>query len=199
MQLHKTLILIIFLILLSAFAYQNKTKAEQWVIYKECFLSVNGSTNVNKFDCVISSYYRPDTLTFYKNNDAEMLKMTGVMKLDISSFDCHNPMMTADLRKTLKYKEFPKLIIRFLSISRYPDASHKTIKGWVAIELAGVSKKFEVNYNYQPGTNNTLTLTGTREVNFSDFNIIPPRKIGGMIQTNNELDIKFNLKMKILD
>ena len=172
----------------------------KWVITKGCSLKVAGSTNVNKFNCDINNYYKPDTLSFFKTNKGPV-PVSGMMKLDIKQFDCHHPMMTNDLRKTLKAKEFPEMIIKFINISRYPDikSEKRPVTGIVNIELAGKSRRYEVNYTFKNQENGTLTLVGTRRVNFSDFGIIPPRKIGGMIQTNNELDITFNLNIRILN
>lgn len=123
------------------------------------------------------------------------------MQLDINSFDCHNPVMTADLRKTLKAKTFPHLTINFLTLDKYPDFKDRTgeIKGKVNIELAGAVKQFDVNYRFTTTGANSLLLVGTRKVNFSDFKIVPPRKLGGMIETNNELDIEFSLQMNVLN
>ena len=123
------------------------------------------------------------------------------MVLDVQSFDCHNAIMTKDLRKTLKEKEFPKVTIRFISLSKYPNAGgqQEDIKGSVAISLAGVSKQVEVDYRFIKTGIKTLTLIGTKAVNFSDFEIIPPRKLGGMIKTNNTLDVEFVLKLTILN
>ena len=162
---------------------------------------VAGSTNVNKFGCVITNYYTPDTLMLYKGNDSEEIKVTGCLKLDVKNFDCQHPIMTADLRKTLKANEYPRLIIRFISLSRYPDHNTRTtgIKGMVSIELAGIIKRFEVNYSIIPNGIDAFIIAGNRKVNFSDFNIIPPRKIGGIIQTNNALEIVFKLKVRVLD
>lgn len=171
----------------------------KWIITKGCSLKVAGSTNVNKFNCDISNYYKPDTLFFSKTNKGPV-PVSGMMKLDINQFDCHHPMMTSDLRKTLKVKEFPQMIIKFINISRYPDINNEkgAVTGIVNIELAGKTRHYEVNYSFKNQSNNTFTLVGTRRVNFSDFGIIPPRKIGGMIQTNNELDITFNLNIKVI-
>jgi hypothetical protein len=109
-------------------------------------------------------------------------------------------MMTADLRKTLKVKEYPKLIIRLISINKYPEPGKQDVtKGIVMIELAGVSKRFEVDYKILPTERTSINLVGSRNVNFSDFNITPPRKLGGMIRTNNELSVVFNLRMKVID
>ena len=193
---------LVSLCLLAFLGYSFITaKATKWVISRSCSLKVAGSTNVNKFNCEIANYYKPDTLTLYKINSNDGLKISGKMELDINNFDCHNPVMTADLRKTLKAKMFPHLTINFLTLDRYPDFKDKTgeIKGKVNIELAGVVKQFDVNYNFLTIGVNALTLVGTRRVNFSDFKITPPRKLGGMIETNNELDIEFNLQLKVLN
>ena len=194
-------LLVFFIVLLSGFNLSDsKPYLTKWVISKGCSLKVGGSTNVNKFSCVIANYSKPDTLTFYKGAPAEAIKINGSMKLDVQNFDCHNPLMTSDLRKTLKSKEFPKLTIRFINLSRYPkDHKEDAVKGAVTIELAGVSKRFDVDYRFIPEGPHSATLIGTRQMNFSDFNIVPPRKIGGMIKTNNELNVEFNLKVRLLN
>jgi hypothetical protein len=197
----KSIILSLCFFSILSFSFQIPTKPIKWVINRSCSLKVAGSTNINKFNCEIANYYKPDTLTIFKLANSEAVKLSGKMELDISDFDCHNPVMTADLRKTLKAKTFPHLTINFLSLDKYPDFKLKNgeITGKVNIELAGVTKTFEVNYKYSTTGVNALLLVGTRRVNFSDFKITPPRKLGGMIETNNELDIAFNLQLKVLN
>lgn len=196
-------LLVLSLLILCSGFYLEKRKPylTKWVINRGCSLKVGGSTNINKFDCVISNYAQPDTLTFYKNNINQSLKITGSINLDVQNFNCHNPVMTSDLRKTLKAKQFPNLSIRFISLSKYPTFNDQinAVTGVVSIELAGITKKYEVDYKFISDGTKSLNLIGSRKVNFSDFNIIPPRKLGGMIQTNNELTVEFNLKMKVLE
>lgn len=164
-----------------------------------CSLKVDGNTNVNSFSCSISNYSKPDTILV--NGNTSPVQLRGYIKLDIQNFDCHNLIMTADLRKTLKAKDFPFLTIRFISINKYPDAAtrQELMKGVVIIELAGVSRQFEVDYKTVAAENDYINLVGFRRINFSDFNLTPPRKLGGMIRTNNELSVAFNLRMKVLD
>lgn len=171
---------------------------EKWVISENSSLMVNGSTNVNKFSCEIPAYDQTDTLTVTKSGRAAVL--SGHVGLSIESFDCHNLMMTRDLRKTLKQKEFPRLYIQFLSLSALPEltARNQTITGQVNIELAGITKKFEINYQISADGDNGIHLLGSRDVNFSDFNLIPPRKLGGMIKTNDQLTVTFHLKIKTI-
>lgn len=183
----------------------------RWVLSKHCTLKVNGSTNINKFSCTIPEYVNPDTLIIEKVNKQQRVKIKGSIILGVQNFDCKNAMMTSDLRKTLKSKLYPKLIITFEDLSNYPDPAYRgttitdpahpatAITGFVTIELAGAVKRFEINYQYVMSGDNNLKLIGSKKVNFSDFNIIPPKRLGGMIKTNNELDVEFMLNIKILN
>jgi hypothetical protein len=119
--------------------------------------------------------------------------------MDVQSFDCQNPVMTQDLRKTLKTKVFPRLIIRFTNLNRHPDNDPEPVKGALTIQLAGVTRRLDIVYRFIPGENNSFTLVGAKQVKFSDFNLVPPQKIGGMIQPKDELEVQFHLKVKVLD
>ena len=187
-------------IIFSGLSFQNPKPVIKWVINKGSSLKVDGSTNINNFSCEIINYSQPDTITAARSNN-QQINLSGNIKLDVNNFNCHNPVMTADLRKTLKVKLYPKVMIYFISMSRYPDAvtRHDVTKGSVVIVLAGVSRRFDVDYKVAAADKNSITLVGSRKVNFSDFEITPPRKLGGMIQTNNELSVVFTLQIKVLD
>jgi hypothetical protein len=193
--------LLLVCLILSGLHFQgNRGGVAKWVIVNGCSLKVDGSTNINTFSCIIGEYSHPDTISISRS-PGQPVPMSGMIMLDIQKFDCHNLVMTADLRKTLKSKEFPHLIIRFLSMSKYPDLANRqeATKGMVAIELAGVSKRFEVDYKVQSAGGNFISLVGSRRIQFSDFFLSPPRKLGGMIRTDNNLSVVFNLRMKVLE
>jgi hypothetical protein len=180
----------------------NKPGYTRWVLTKECSLKVGGSTNLNKFSCVIVKDNRPDTLTVYNQYANIPIRISGSIVMDVERFDCRNTLMTRDLRRALKVKAFPKLIISFINLSWNPIKNTDRagpVKGSLTIQLAGVTKRFEVDYRLIPGDTTLFTLVGSRQVAFSDFNLIPPKKLGGMIQADNELDVEFNLKVKVLD
>jgi hypothetical protein len=177
------------------------TGTKKWVISQNSNLSVNGSTNINTFACEIPAYDQTDTILLNSTHTGKEIMLSGTIGLKVQSFDCHNSMMTADLRKTLRQKQFPRLLISFLSLSELPDLSArpKPVTGAVNIEIAGTSKRFEVSYQLSRDAGNAIHLLGTRDVNFSDFNLIPPRKLGGMIQTRDKLSVVFHLKIAETD
>lgn len=189
----------LFIIILVASGFNSKPYSTKWVITSGCSLKVAGTTNVNKFTCTILNYSNPDTLTFC-GNSAAPVKVTGGIALDVQNFDCANSMITRDLRKTLKAKEFPKLGIKFINLNKYPDFDGKPeeVNGQVVISLAGVSKQYVVNYKVISEGGKSLILIGSQDVSFSDFNLSPPKKVGGMIKTNNKLHVEFNLRLKVI-
>jgi hypothetical protein len=205
MQYRNSLFSILLLVTISSFTMKNNAKTytgvKTWVVSQNSSLSVNGSTNVNKFTCVIPACDQQDTLTLTASTADQSVALTGRIRLPVSSFDCHITAMTRQLRETLKAKQFPALYIRFISLSRLPGmasaAAH--ITGLVNIEIAGVSKRFEVSYQLSQDALQVIHLQGTRTVNFSDFNLVPPTKLGGMIKTRDALSVDFQLNMKGLN
>ncbi len=167
----------------------------KWLISESSSLSVNGSTNVSKFSCDIASCDQADTLTVWHGENG--INLTGSIDPAVLSFDCHKAMMTHVLRKTLKAKQYPRLHIRFLSLSELPELSTRPtpITGQVEIEIAGIKKLYTVNYRISD-TAKVIHLVGSQHLNFSDFDLVPPHKLGGMIKTKDQLTVSFHLKMK---
>jgi len=138
----------------------------------------------------------PDTISIFKNKT--LIKLSGEIALNVNAFDCHNAMMTAQLRKTLKAGQYPCIKIRFIDLKELPELTPQieNVKGCVEIILANVTKRYEIDYQLFKDAQNTIHLTGVHDVNFSDFKIKPPSKLGGMIKTNNKLGIEFQLRFK---
>ena len=179
--------------------FNNTIGTKKWLVSESSNLCVNGTTNINKFSCEIAAYDHIDTLTVSKGE--KEIVLSGTISLNVKGFDCHNSMMTADLRKTLKEKQFPQLHITFLSLSTLPElnAQPAFITGMVNIEIAGISKRFGVNYQITEDAQKIIHLGGSRDINFSDFNLIPPRKLGGMIKTRDKLSVEFHLNIKTIN
>lgn len=183
-------------LLLLSFKIPFINPTTKWIINKNGYLQVKGTTTVNTFTCIIPNYIHPDTINVYRNKSS--VKLTGEIALSVNAFDCHNAMMTAQLRKTLKAAQYPNIKIRFLSLEELPELNGQKehIKGYVEIVLANVTKRYEIDYQLFKDTQSLIHLTGVHNVKFSDFNITPPSKLGGMIKTNDQLGIEFQLQFK---
>jgi len=186
--------------LLGMSGYTSTTKVnEVWIIKSSSSLEVDGSTNINNFSCKIHSYNQTDTLYFSpKDKTLKHIKVDGKLKINVADFDCKHKVMTKDLQKTLQAQKYPYMIVKFLNFSDMPSSpiSNSLTTGDVEIELAGVKKTFQVQYAIHKTNHQNIELIGTRGVNFSDFNLKPPSKLGGTIKVKNELQVEFKLQLK---
>ncbi len=172
-----------------------------WIVQKSSSLSINGHTNVNKFSCGVAQYTVPDTLTFSDggcHGNVRGIPLCGVLHINIDDFDCRNRVMTGELKKTLQSRQYPQLKITFLNLERMPlfGPRPETLKGGVVIELAGIRKQFEMDYTSGREDAETVELTGSRKLCFSDFGLVPPQKMGGLIKVNDVLDVQFMLYLR---
>jgi len=172
----------------------------KWIVEKTSTLSIAGSTNINKFCCQVTEYTGPDTLMTLRETGG--VKETGVsfqgqLQIDIKDFDCRNGIMTSEFKHTLKYQQYPQLTISFLSLERLPSGGpdNTAVKGWVEVSLAGVCKKFEIGYSSGKSSGNDLELIGVRVFGFSDFGLKAPRKMGGLVRVNDQLEVQFRLHL----
>lgn len=185
----------LILLILGTLLYKGTLapSAEKWVIQKNSSLSIEGRSNVNSFRCDITEYLQPDTIYMFKEDQPlKPFAIKGGLSIDIKRFDCHHKYITNDLRKTLKADEQPVLRIKLLNIGYY-NGNAENIKGWVCIELAGVAKRAEIDYQVQSPNAGVLQLNGSRKLKFSDFGLKPRQKMAGLIKVEEELTVRFQL------
>ena len=61
------------------------------------------------------------------------------------------------------------------------------------IQLAGVCKRFEIDYSFENSGSSSIKLKGSGSFCFSDFNPTPPKKIAGLIKVKDDFDVNFQL------
>lgn len=146
------------------------------------FVQINGSTNINSFQC-INNKFRAEAgvYTFSEKNLPNII-------LKVTDFDCGNKMMTKDFQKILYAEKYPEMIIRFISFAK----NQKNFSAVVEVKMMNQSKRYNVEFGLE---NNRLI--GRKNVKFSDFNITPPKKMGGMIVVKDDLNLIFSLSTKI--
>lgn len=176
----------------------------RWVVEKSSSLSITGATNINRFACGVAEYGEPDTITCLSEGcrgEARGIPLRGALRINVADFECNNRIMTGEFKKTLRYKEHPQLVIRFLNLEKIPvfDTRPVTIKGCVSVELAGVIKQFDIDYVAHRAGETDAQLIGCRDFGFSDFGLQPPQKMGGLIRVKDSLNVRFNLCLRALD
>ena len=149
---------------------------------QENYVQIFGSTNVNQFKCINNSF------KFLASNMSLDNSNLPTISLKVAEFDCRNSIMTNDFKKTLSAEKFPLMNIKFLSLT-------KTQNNYIAlieVKIMNQSRKYNIEFDLQ----NNNRLIGKERVKFSDFNITPPKRMGGMIVVKDDLDLTFSLAAK---
>ena len=149
---------------------------------QENFVQINGNTNVNSFRCV-NNKFKAETgvYTFSEKTLPNII-------LKVNDFDCGNKMMTKDFQKILNSEKYPDMTIKFIHFTK----TQKSYNAVVEVRMMNQSKRYNVEFNVE---NNKMI--GRKNVKFSDFNITPPKKMGGMIVVKDDLNLIFSLSTKI--
>lgn len=167
-----------------------------WIIDRQSRMAIHGSTNINTFSCQIGSYTGHDTLRYYQNiSGCGMQFSSSTMTIPIRHFDCGSRQISSDFWKTLKSETHPKLRIDFISLQNAPVKSDALASGVVDITLAGVTTRYTILFDMRV-KNNLILLTGVYVANFSDFNLVPPEKLQGLIRVQQLLRVEFDLVLK---
>lgn len=195
-------VLLSMLLLLPVISEKHPEKAT-WIVEKSSTLRIEGSTSVNKFCCRVDEYSGPDTLAALSQGgevNPECVTLKGALSIDIEDFNCTNRAMTNEFKKTLKYRQYPQLRIVFVSLAKMPSPGVGTepVKGAVDVELAGISKRFEIGYAVCKTGEDNIDLLGSRTFGFSEFGLVPPRKIGGLVKVNDQLNVQFKLHLRAI-
>lgn len=165
------------------------------VVDRNSSMSIKGSSNVNEFICDVRQYLEIDTLSFVRDSKSQRLFFTkSEIQIEVKKFDCHNRFITQDFYKTLKSDSFPFLRIRLLSLDQnLLNKNSQLAKGIVEIQLANKLRKMEVDLVLLSKGSGRFQLIGSQKMNFSDFALVPPRKIAGLIKINEEITVNFEL------
>jgi hypothetical protein len=178
----------------------SQTLVHRLIVQPSSTLSIEGTTNINSYECNIIRYVGNDTLVLHEGaRNIRPVFVKGAVELDATSCDCGVPLMTSDFRKAINSKEYPSIIIDFISFERMPvyaNVSDK-FKGILKISIGGVTKVFEVNCSIDATSAGIIHLVGAREFNFSDFNITPPVRMFGAVRVNQSLTVSFHLQLKL--
>lgn len=174
------------------------------VLSPESTLQITGHTNVNSFTCQYQGEFYQDTLsvTATKGNDMWHVQ-NAVLALETKRFDCHNPLMNADLLDLLQAEKYPQILIQLISVpekgaQRLKSSAVNTIPVKVNIFMAGKERQYMLNVKRQQNASTSL-YTGHLDLNITDFGLCPPKKMLGLVTVKEQVSIDFNVAFKLVD
>ncbi|MDT3403934.1 hypothetical protein [Mucilaginibacter terrae] len=172
---------------------------EKWIILNDTDCTIEGKTNVGAFDCQINGYAAKDTLTFQPHNISHTtVGVNGILHFDVAQFKVHPSLMAHDFKATLDSKTYPQITIEMEELDKLPneEMENELIKSVVSIHLRGAVKRMVVDCQFRKKADHVMQVSCAPMLNFSDFGIIPPKRFGGLIKTDNALKVVLHFTMQ---
>lgn len=166
--------------ILAIFIMANAPVAEQFVI-KQKEIKVKGLTSLGKFECSYGNENLGDTL--YTGEIPKSKRIQFVIEVD--EFGCGNFLLNRDFKSTIKASEHPTCRVTVNSLNRQRQHFLSTIE----VNLAGKFLSLEdVIF-----TQKNKELTGEISLSFDQLDLVAPKKMGGLIQVNDNLVLEIIL------
>lgn len=144
---------------------------------------LTGKTNINTFKCLNTKIKKSEPISIA----SVCSTAKPVVSIPVASFDCGSKIINKEFQKTLQSTKYPFITIKFISVEQI---AKNRFAGWLEVKMMNNSKRYSVDF-----TQNGNQLAGKKDVYFSDFNIVPPKSMGGMLVTHDRLDLFFNLEV----
>lgn len=164
---------------LTGLAQKSQPESQNLAIVSKDFI-VKGNTSIGKFDCKTREQLK-DTL--FLNQPLGLSD-----KIAVADFGCGNFMIKRDFRKTLNADSYPHA---YFALEQVQDIDGRLVYN-LSVTIAGVCKKIEnLSFTQQDGV-----LMSKVDLKFSDFNLTPPKKLGGAIKIEEDIELLVHLVLK---
>lgn len=191
----KNVILSFICLLMLGFSTNNSGfKTAEFLIEGNSELGIAGSTNVNEFNCnLIFGIINSKVNTLYQKDSNKIKFQVANLSLANECFDCGSRMMNNDFLEMLKTERYPNIALDLKEIIINPKNPNENI-ALLNISLAGRSKLYSIWLNVNQS--DKINASGCLKLNLSDFNLVPPKKMLGLVVVDDAIEINLDLKIK---
>jgi hypothetical protein len=168
-------------------------------IKEESTFRINGTSNINAFECEITQGFSENEITvYYTQNGSNILFKNTTFSLPVNRIDCGNSHITRDLKDALHEKLYPTINFKLLSIEDFNSDDLEPIAE-ALITIAGKTNKYYLNYGTKYISENAFYISLTSKFKLQDFNITPPTALMGLIKVHDTITIDLNFKIAVLN
>jgi polyisoprenoid-binding protein YceI len=174
-------------------------RPELLTMQPESKLWVEGKSTIRSFSCQAADISA--VVDAVPNGIAQVAAaQKGIRAVRITvpaeKLECGNGTMNDHMRKAIKLSENPVIEFNMASydVSKATEGVSGTLTG--TLKLGGVTKTIAIPATANP-ENGSLHVIGAYELKMSDFDLTPPSLMFGRIKVRDELNVKFDLLLKI--
>jgi hypothetical protein len=167
--------------------------------HSESRLWIEGSSNVNRFDCTAEEY-TGDANTVEVTNSETTTELSLKIDIPVDGFECGRSRMNRDLRNALKSDQYPNITFVFehAELANDNNNNNEFISFSVTgnLTVAGVTRKIRFVTEGKVLENDKMRARGSKKIRMSDFGVEPPTGLFGLVKADDELTVHFDLTAK---
>lgn len=177
-----------------------------FLIEEESELYIQGTSNVTDFTCHCLQEFDQQSFQTSLAEDGQTLFFSSTfLRIESQKLDCQNRRMNNDMHKTLLADSHPFIEVKLLKVQTNDGKKINEFEGWerltaeALITIASVTKPVTLEVKGRQLGQGRFQLMSTRSLLMSDFNLTPPAPLMGLIKVSDQIDINFDLIVKIQD
>lgn len=164
-------------------------------------LSIQGTTNVNSFECFSKQAFNQQAIQLAIDPVTKAVSFDrAVLHIKVRELDCDNNKMNADLCDALNYEKFPNITIKL------HDA--KLVNGSIAsdwseiivnatLKITDQERRVELRAKGKIIDGGRYRFVANKALKMTDFGVEPPTALMGLIRVRDEITINFDLVTKV--
>ncbi|MEL7123550.1 MAG: hypothetical protein AAFO07_29175 [Bacteroidota bacterium] len=172
----------------------------EFILQEDSEITIDGTSTLHTWTAVVNEYSGFVHLLpaiFKKKLKKGAVVKQGSFNFKVESIDGgRGASMNKKIRTALKSKEHPEISFQLTDPAVITEISDEgfTLVGKGQLVVGGISKEQEVIFNGKFLENGDLQLEGSKDLQFSTFDIEPPSAMFGQIVTGNDITLNFNLR-----
>lgn len=112
------------------------------------------------------------------------------LKVDVKSINSGKGVMDRKIYSALDEGKYPQILFTLAEIT---EISEDSISAKGTLKIAGKDRKIDLKASYSTAEDQSLTISGTKKLLMTDFDVTPPKAMLGTLKTGDEVEIVFNV------
>jgi hypothetical protein len=189
----------------------TKWACKSYATRGEFTLPIKGSELHKVYDTILRNPKEIDTqystaeeyIQRYREN------VRAQLSVPVKSFNCGNRLMEADMHAAIKGKKYPYVRYQHfgITVNEHSRDGNMTSEQRNAInlissgllELAGVKRKVDIELSLRKLALNKYLISGTKMMKMSDFDIVPPTALFGLIKASNDFVLSYKMVAEVVE
>ncbi len=164
-------------------------------------LSIQGTTNVNSFECFSKQAFNQQAVQLLVDPVTKAVTFSrAVLHIKVQQLDCDNSKMNADLCDALNSDAFPNITIKLFD-AKLVNGSITTAWSDVivnaSLKITDQERRIEIRAKAKQIEGGRYRFVANKALKMTDFGVEPPTALMGLIRVRDEITINFDLSTKV--